>query len=61
LNLRTDHRFHFNKINMVVYLSIWNVYDRKNIANYFWNNRDQKKEPVYQWRLLPIFGIELEF
>ena len=61
MNIRFDRRFNFSKSNIVFYLSIWNTYNRKNIANYFWNDKDQKQDKVYQWGLLPIFGVEYEF
>ncbi len=61
LNIRFDRRFDFSNSNLVFYLSAWNVYNRKNIANYFWNEKEQRQDQVYQWRLLPIFGLEYEF
>ena len=61
LNLRFDRRFHFQRSNLIFYLSAWNVYDRKNVAGYFWNEKEQKQDVLYQWRLLPIFGLEYEF
>lgn len=61
MNVRVDKRFFFSKTNLVIYLSVWNVYDQKNIAEYFWNNTDQTIEKVYQWGLLPILGLEWEF
>ena len=61
LNVRCDKRFHFSHSNLVLYLSVWNVYDRKNIASYYWNDRNNRQDVIYQWRLLPIFGLEYEF
>lgn len=61
LNIRFDRRFHFSRSNLVFYFSVWNVYNRKNIASYFWNEIDQKEDVIYQWSLLPIFGFEFEF
>ncbi len=61
MNIRFDRRFNFSKSNIVFYLSVWNTYNRKNIANYFWNDKEQKQDEVYQWGLLPIFGVEYEF
>lgn len=60
MNVRLDRRFFFSHSDIVFYLSVWNVYDQKNIANYFWNDKQQKIDEVYQWRLLPIFGVEWE-
>ena len=61
LNIRADRRFNFNNTNLVLYLSIWNVYDRKNIASYFWNGNTNSSDTIYQYGMLPIFGIEYEF
>ena len=61
LNLRFDRRFHFTEANLIFYLSAWNLYDRKNIAGYFWNEKEKRQDVLYQWRLLPIFGLECEF
>ncbi len=61
MNIRFDRRFHFSGSNLVFYLSAWNVYNRKNIANYFWNDKEKKQDEVYQWGLLPVFGLEFEF
>jgi hypothetical protein len=61
MNLRFDRRFLFRKTNLVFYFSIWNVYGRRNVATYFWNGAEQKQETIYQWGILPIFGLEWEF
>ena len=61
LNLRCDRRFHFSGSNLVFYFSVWNAYNRKNIATYFWNEIEKKEDIIYQWSLLPIFGLEYEF
>lgn len=61
LNVRVDKRFYFNKTNLVVYLSIWNTYNRKNIASYYWDTQNKTVKETYQWNLMPIFGLEFEF
>jgi hypothetical protein len=61
LNVRADRRFPFKSSNLVIYLSIWNVYQRKNVAGYFWNPNQNRIEPLYQWSMMPIFGLEYEF
>lgn len=60
MNVRFDKRFHFESSNLVLYLSAWNVYNRKNIAGYFWNENENSVKTLYQWNLLPIFGVEYE-
>ena len=61
LNLRFDRRFHFQGSNLVWYVSVWNVYDRKNVASYTWNGVKGEMDTTYQWGMLPIFGLEWEF
>jgi len=61
LNLRVDRRFFFNRSNIVLYFSIWNVYGRENISGYSWNEFSNKKEAMTQWSTLPILGVEYEF
>jgi hypothetical protein len=61
LNVRVDKRFNFNSSNLVLYLSIWNAYNRKNIAARYWD--EFKNEPAiqYQWSIMPIIGVEYEY
>jgi hypothetical protein len=61
LNVRFDKRFHFASSNLVSYLSIWNVYQRKNVATYFWDQVENVQGTIYQWGLVPVFGLEYEF
>jgi len=61
MNIRLDKRFFFNKTNLIIYASIWNAYNQKNIAEYYWNDTEQRVDVVYQWAMLPIIGIEYEF
>jgi outer membrane receptor for ferrienterochelin and colicin len=61
LNLRFDKRFHFSGSNLVLYVSVWNAYDRKNVASYYWNGEENRQDTIYQWGILPIFGLEFEF
>lgn len=61
LNLRVDRRFNFTNSNMIVYFSVWNAYNRENIAVYYWNEHEKKQDELLQWTFLPIFGIEFEF
>jgi len=60
-NIRFDKRFLFDNSNIVLYLSIWNVYGRENISEYYWDEVNQKKESSTGWGMLPIFGVEWEF
>jgi len=61
LSVRVDRRFHFRSSSLIAYLSIWNVYARRNVAGYYWNEVDARVQAVEQFGLLPIFGLEFEF
>jgi hypothetical protein len=37
------------------------LYDRKNVAGYYYDDVVRDKKPMYQMSLLPIFGLEYEF
>lgn len=61
LNVRLDKRFNFKNSNLVIYLMVWNVYNRKNIAFHFWNKFENKPDVEYQWSTIPVLGFEFEF
>lgn len=61
LNIRADKRFNLDKSNLVVFLSIWNVYNRDNISAYRWNEIKNQIAKEVGWNTIPVFGIEYEF
>jgi len=61
LNIRADKRFYFEGSNLLIYLSLWNTYNQKNISTHYWNEIEQKPDEIEQWGLLPVLGIEFEF
>ena len=61
LNIRADRRFHYQSSTLVIYLSIWNAYGRRNVAAYTWNEMDDKIAEETMWGTLPVFGVEYEF
>jgi len=61
LNIRFDRRFNFQGSNLVWYVSVWNAYNRQNVASYTWNGVKGDVDTTYQWGMLPIFGLEWEF
>lgn len=61
LNLRVDKRFYFDKTNLVLFLSVWNVYNRENVSAYNWNEVKNKSGKETGWSALPIIGAEYEF
>ena len=61
LNLRVDRKFYFSRHMLDIYLSVWNAYNHKNVAGYFWNSTDNRQDTQYQWSILPVVGVEYEF
>lgn len=61
LNLRVDRRYNFNKSSLIVFFSIWNAYNRKNVSMYYWNEIERQEDVLYQWSTLPVLGLEFEF
>jgi len=61
MNIRVDKRFYFSSSSLLVYLSVWNVYNRKNIAFYYWNEVKNDIDSQTQWSTLPVIGVEYEF
>lgn len=60
LNVRVDKRWLFDSSSIVLYISVWNTYNRQNIANYYWNSYQNKQGEQKQFGILPIFGVEWE-
>lgn len=61
LNIRVDRRFHFANSSLVLFLDIWNVYNRPNVAAYEWNEITNKQTEINGWTMMPIMGVEWEF
>lgn len=61
MNIRIDKRFYFSSSSLLVYLSVWNVYNRQNVAFYYWNEVTNEIDSQTQWSTLPVIGVEYEF
>lgn len=61
MNIRIDKRFYFSTSSLLVYLSVWNVYNRENVAFYYWNEVTNEIDSQTQWSTLPVIGVEYEF
>ena len=49
LNLRVDHRTVLRGSSITTYLSVWNVYNRENVSQFYWNEvegRPDTHQPV---------------
>jgi hypothetical protein len=60
LDIAFNRMFNFNNWSIAVFLSIQNLYDRKNVAGYLYNS-DETKEAVNQYSFLPVLGIDMRF
>ncbi len=60
LNVRIDKKFFFSSQSIDIYLSVWNAYNRKNVTEHVWNVDENKQDTIYQWSIMPIFGVEWE-
>jgi hypothetical protein len=61
LKIRYDRRFLYRNSSLVMYLELWNVYNRENTSFYYWNTIDNKEDFAPQWSFFPIGGFEFEF
>ncbi|MEW6195766.1 MAG: carboxypeptidase-like regulatory domain-containing protein [Bacteroidota bacterium] len=60
LDIAFNSRFNFDNWSIAIFLSIQNLYNRKNIAGYQYNS-DGTVTTVYQFAFLPVVGIDVRF
>jgi len=61
LSIRIDKRFHFSNSNLIIYLSIWNVFDRDNVSIHGWSEYYNLSVDYKLISIIPVFGVEYEF
>jgi outer membrane receptor protein involved in Fe transport len=61
LDMRVDRRFNFEKWNLTTYIDTWNVYDRRNVGAYTWNEDYSQRKTLYQFSIIPMVGMNAEF
>ena len=61
MSIRIDRNFNFSHSNLRMYLSIWNLYNRDNVATYDWSATEERTIFDYQLNILPVAGFEYEF
>ncbi|MFH0883708.1 MAG: TonB-dependent receptor [bacterium] len=59
-DLRVDSKYWFGSSALVVYLSIENVLDERNVADYFYDDEGHRKI-IEQFRQMYILGLRYEF
>ena len=60
LDVQWLSRWHEPGYNIVVFIAIQNIYNRKNIAGYQYNG-DGTKDNIYQFAFFPVGGVVVEF
>jgi hypothetical protein len=61
LDLRVDQRRQIGRFHLVAFVDIENVYGRDNVLMQRYSHERAAAEAVYQWKLLPVGGLSLEF
>ena len=59
--MRFDHPKQFEYVNLVSFVSVFNVYNRRNLFHYYWSTGRNAPRRSDQWGFVPIGGFELEF
>ncbi|MCX8011001.1 MAG: TonB-dependent receptor, partial [Ignavibacteria bacterium] len=57
LDLRVDRRWNFEKWNLIVYLDVQNIYNRKNVSFVRWDAKEKKVIESRSIGILPSIGI----
>jgi hypothetical protein len=61
LDLRADRRWSWRGVQLVLYLDVQNVYGRKNVSQFTWDERKRRVESDESLGVLPSVGVNLEF
>nr|MBN2276208.1 hypothetical protein [candidate division Zixibacteria bacterium] len=61
LSIRAERHFRFRGSSLPLYLSIMNLYNRKNVAGYIWKNESNTVDEINQLPFLPVVGMGYEF
>ena len=60
LDIAFNSRFYFKTWSIAIFLSVQNIYNRKNIAGFQYNS-DATIATIYQFSLLPVLGLDIRF
>lgn len=61
LDVRVDQRRQIGRFHLVAFVDLENVYARDNVLLQRYSHARTAPEPVFQWKLLPVGGLSLEF
>ncbi len=51
----------FRGWGIITYFNLQNIYNRKNILTYTWNDDYTEREEIYQFLFMPVGGVTIEF
>jgi len=60
LDLRVDRKWDFGGYNLIAYLDVQNIYNRKNTSFVRWDKRERKVDMTSSIGILPSIGVSLE-
>lgn len=60
-DIKIDFRTNFQKVSIIGYVSIENVFNTNNVLEYQWSNSKKQIESVYQLGIFPLGGVRIEF
>ncbi len=61
LDLRVDKRWNIAGYNLVTYIDVQNIYNKRNVSTYRWNYRTMEAEYQRSLGILPSIGIYFQF
>jgi len=61
LSLRIDRRFHFKRSALIMFASVWNVFNNKGVDGYTWLEASNSLGEGEGFPRIPIIGLEFEF
>lgn len=61
LDIRIDRRWNFHGWNLIAYLDVQNIYNRKNVSVNRWNPRTKSADEGSAIGILPSIGVSIEF
>ncbi|NWF89668.1 MAG: TonB-dependent receptor [Ignavibacteriaceae bacterium] len=60
-DFRVDYKFNMFGWNITTFIDFENLFNKKNIDQIIWNQKQKKVDYVYQWSFLPAGGVKIEF
>lgn len=61
LNFRVQRRFSTGNSTLTVFLSVWNLYNHRNVSGYYWDDATVSPKEIKQLGRLPLGGIKYNF